>query len=466
MKNTSKEKKRLATPHAYVILMGIIFLLSLLTYVIPAGSFDRVVSESGTSLVVAGSYHTVESNPTNLLTITQLVMRGLVKNVGTVANVLIVGGAFQIVIDTGAMLAGSQKLAYKFRTRKYFVISLITCLFACMVTFSGAVTAVIPFIPISLILCKSLNCEKVTAVAIVMLGGYIGYTTGLMSPSNVGAAQNIAELPLYSGMGMRVVLLVVLLAATCGYMIWYEHSVQKNPAKSVYYGVEDPEWENASSELEEFTMTKRQAAVLIIMVVSLIIMVWGLLKKGWGTTESSGLLLMMGIICGAVNRDSPNSIARSFDKGVHGVCSTAIVIGIASGVSLILSDAQILDTIVNAIVNVVDFLPGALKAVGMFVSQSLINCLITSGSGQAAATMPIMVPMADLLGVSRQTAVLAFQMGDGFSNAILPWAGATAGMVGLAKVPFPIWFKYIIKLFFIWTVIGMLFMLAAVMIGY
>ena len=174
----------------------------------------------------------------------------------------------------------------------------------------------------------------------------------------------------------------------------------------------------------------------------------------------------MGIVCAVINGTAPNQIAKSFDAGIRTCCGTAIVIGVASGVSLILSDASILDTIINALASVVNHMPNALKGVAMFLTQSLINFMITSGSGQAAATMPIMTPVADLVGISRQSAVLAFQMGDGFSNAILPWAGATAGMVGLANCSFTAWFKYILPLFLIWTVEGMVLMGIATMIGY
>lgn len=466
MENEKKLKKRMTAPHPYVILLGIILLLAVLTYIIPAGTFDRVQNEAGMNLVVPGTFHYTESHPTNFLSIPQLVMRGIVKNVNMVANVLLVGGAFQMVIDTGALLIASQKLAYRFRTRKYLVICIITTMFALVVTFSGAVTAIIPFIPVSLILCKSLKFEKVTAIAIVMLGGYMGYTAGITSANNVGSAQLIAELPLYSGMGMRVALLVITVITSCAYMIWYEKRVSKNPLKSVFHGIDDPDWNTPSGEVADVKMTTRQIIVLVVMMAFLGVMIYGLIKWNWDTVQSTGILILMGIVCAVINGTAPNQIAKSFDEGIRTCCGTAIVIGVASGVSLILSDASILDTIINALASVVNHMPSALKGVAMFLTQSLINFMITSGSGQAAATMPIMTPVADLVGISRQSAVLAFQMGDGFSNAILPWAGATAGMVGLANCSFSAWFKYILPLFLIWTAEGMVLMGIATMIGY
>ena len=196
------------------------------------------------------------------------------------------------------------------------------------------------------------------------------------------------------------------------------------------------------------------------------ILIYGLSKLGWYFEEMSALFIFMGIICGFVNGYGPSRIAKEFGEGAKGIVVGCLIIGIARTVEVILSDASILDTIVYGIVNIVGVLPNSIKAVGMFLCQSLINCVIVSGTGQAAVTMPLMVPVSDLVGISRQTAVLAFQLGDGFSNSVLPMSSSLMGYLAVSKIPYSKWLKFMLPLFGIWTALGCLFMLGALMIGY
>lgn len=180
----------------------------------------------------------------------------------------------------------------------------------------------------------------------------------------------------------------------------------------------------------------------------------------------SGLFIFMGVICGFIIGYGPSRIAREFGEGAKGIIVGCLIIGIARTVEVILSDANILDTIVYGIVNIVNVMPDSIKAVGMFLCQSLINCVIVSGTGQAAVTMPLMVPVSDLVGISRQTSVLAFQLGDGFSNSVLPMSSSLMGYLAVSKIPYSKWLKFMMPLFLIWTALGCLFMLGALMIGY
>ena len=460
METQAKEKKKWKTPHTFVILVVIIIIAAAATYIVPAGEFARYKdAATGKTLVEAGSYHRIESSPLNLLKIPEAIYTGIVKSASTITFMLIIGGAFQVITSTGALTALCKKLSKTFSKHKYVVIPVFLTLFT-----MGMSSEVMIFVPIGITLALFLGLDKVTGTAMIALGAAVGFTAGILNPFNVGVAQDIAELPLFSGMAYRIVVLVVLIAATSIYIICYARKVAANPEKSVIYGIKEDEeytFDNVTDNL-----TGRQIGVLVVMALGFGLLIYGLSKKGWYFEEMSGLFIFMGVICGLIYGYGPSKIAKEFGEGAKGIVVGCLIIGIARTVEVILSDAHILDTIVYGIVNLVNFLPGSIKAVGMFICQSLINCVIVSGTGQAAVTMPLMVPVSDLVGISRQTAVLAFQLGDGFSNSVLPMSSSLMGYLAVSKIPYSKWLKFMMPLFLIWTALGCIFMLGALVIGY
>lgn len=463
--NVIQPKKKWKTPHTFVILVAIILIAAAATYFVPAGEFNRYEDKAtGKTLVEAGSYHTIASKPINPLKIPVAIYTGIVDSAPILTFMLIIGGAFQIITSTGALTALCKKLSKTFSKKKYLVIPVFLTIFSIFGFTMGMSSEVMIFVPIGITLAMLLGLDKVTGTAMIALGAAIGFTAGILNPFNVGVAQDIAELPLFSGMGYRIFILIVLLAATSTYIICYAKKVAANPEKSIIYGIKEDQ-EYTFDDVSD-TMSKRQIGVLVIMVACFGILIYGLSKLGWYFEEMSALFIFMGIICGFVNGYGPSRIAKEFGEGAKGIVVGCLIIGIARTVEVILSDASILDTIVYGIVNIVGVLPNSIKAVGMFLCQSLINCVIVSGTGQAAVTMPLMVPVSDLVGISRQTAVLAFQLGDGFSNSVLPMSSSLMGYLAVSKIPYSKWLKFMLPLFGIWTALGCLFMLGALMIGY
>lgn len=465
MQPEEKQKKKWKTPHTFVILVAIIIIAAIATYLIPAGEFTRFKdAATGKTLVEAGSYHRIASNPLNPLLIPSAIYTGIVKSASTITFMLIIGGAFEVITSTGALTALCKKLSKTFSKHKYAVIPVFLTLFSIFGFTMGMSSEVMIFVPIGITLALFLGLDKVTGTAMIALGAAVGFTAGILNPFNVGVAQDIAELQLFSGMAYRIVILVILLAATSAYIIIYAKKVAANPEKSVIYGIqEDTEY---TFEDVSDSISKSQIAVLVIMAAGFGILIYGLSKKGWYFEEMSGLFIFMGIACGLVSGYGPSRIAKEFGNGAKGIVVGCLIIGIARTVEVILSDAKILDTIVYGIVNIVNVMPGSIKAVGMFICQLLINCVIVSGTGQAAVTMPLMVPVSDLVGISRQTAVLAFQLGDGFSNSVLPMSSSLMGYLAVSKIPYSKWLKFMMPLFLIWTALGCLFMLGALIIGY
>lgn len=462
MKN---KKKTFQAPHTFVILVALIIIAAIATYFVPAGEYTRYTNEElGRTLVEAGSYHTVESQPVSLFSIPGIIYRAIVSAASTVTFILMIGGSFEIITSTGALTALCQKISRVFKKKKYFVIPIFLILFAVFGTTMGMSTEVMIFIPIGITLALSLGLNKVTGVAMIAMGAASGFTAGLLNPFNVGVAQDIAELPMFSGIGFRAVILVVLLIIDALYIIYYEKKVKAHPEKSILNGV--VETEEYKFDETTATLTVRQILVLVDMAIGFAVLIYGLSKLGWYFEEMSALFLVMGVLAGIINGNNANEIASKFGKGAAGITVGALIVGVAKGVEIVLSDALILDTIVYGIANLVDSLPHALQAVGMFIAQSFVNCLITSGTGQAAVTMPLMTPVADLVGISRQTAVLAFQLGDGFSNSILPTSSALMGYLVVSKIPYTKWLKFMVPLFLLWTLAGCIFMIIAVGIGY
>ncbi len=461
-----KDKKKLETPHTFVILLALLILAVVLTYFIPAGEYVRYADEeSGRILVRAGSYSVINSKPVSFLRIPVIVYQAMVKSSSVFMFLLIIGGSFELVTETGALNAFCGMLADRFKGKEMFVIPLFLVVFSVFGATMGMSTEIAVFIPLGVSLARSLGMDKVTGVSMMAMGATSGFTAGIMNAFNVGVAQDIAEIPIFSGMAYRALLLVVLLAADFMYIAAYTKRVRKNPENSVCYGLQG---ENASSESLEagVYMTKEHKAVLLVTALSFMILIYGLLRLGWYLDEMAGVFLSMGIICGIIGHFGPNRIAGTFGKGVKGIVVGALIIGFARSIEVVLSDAMIIDTIVEYIAGSIIRLPTLFQGIGMFIAQSFINVLITSGSGQAVVVMPLMTPVADLIGMSRQTAVLAFQMGDGFSNSILPTSSATMAYLAVADIPFSRWLRFMLPLFLIWTLIGCIFMVGAVAIGY
>ena len=460
-----KTKKSFKAPHTYVILVVLIFIAVAATYIVPAGEFTRYVDDvTGRTLVEAGSYRVIESNPMSFFSIPALIYRAIVKAASTVTFILIIGGAFEIIISTGALTALCKKLSKLFVGREMIVIPVFLCLFSIFGTTMGMSSEVMIFVPIGIALALSLGLDKVTGTAMITMGAATGFTAGILNPFNVGVAQDIAEVAIFSGKGYRMFILVVLLIIDTVYITWYAKRVKADPRKSIIYG--EPEDTEFVFDNADTGITKRQIAVLGVVMFGFAALIYGLSNLGWYFEEMSALFLTMGVVCGFINKYGPSKVASVFGQGAKGIVVGALIVGVARGVEMALSEAMILDTIVNAIATLVNTMPGSLQAVGMFLAQSMVNCVITSGTGQAVVTMPLMVPVADLIGMTRQTAVLAFQLGDGFSNSVLPTSSALMGYLVVSKIPYTKWLKFMMPLFLIWTAFGCVFMLGALAIGY
>ena len=459
-------KKKFVFPNTYVIIILMMIVAVLLTWIIPSGEFERVKDEvSKQSIIIPGTFKYIENNPISFFKIPVYIMKGLAKASDIVFLVIIVGGAFNIIIETGMFQSFAGRLTKVFSNKEVLIIPAFSTIFALACTTMG-VNTFIGFAPIAVIIARSIGYDAIVGVSMVALGGAIGFSTGTFNPFTTGVAQSIAGLPIFSGVGYRFICLVVFLIVTNIYIIWYAKKVKANPEASVVYEMEQENKKVEVSEKQHDKIEGRHYLVLLIVIACFVLLVYGSQNWKWKLQENAAMFLWMGVLSGFAYGFGPSKIAEEFTKGAKKLVYGALMIGMANGISLILADGKILDTTVQYLGGLLVVLPSHAQAAGMFLMQLLINGLITSGSGQAAATMPIMLPVADIIGMTKQTAVLAFNFGDGLSNYILPTSSALMGFIAMVGISYSNWMKFMWKLFLIWTVVGAVLVIVANSINY
>ncbi|MDR3331748.1 MAG: AbgT family transporter [Synergistaceae bacterium] len=465
--SATAKKARFKVPHTYVILCTIIILSAIGSYVVPPGVYDRAKDErTGRTLVDPQSYHSVERTPVGIFDLFRSIPKGMVAAGEITFFIFICGGVFLVLQETGAIDAGLSRAIIAVRGREKLMIAFVMFLFSIMGGTMGMSEEVIVFIPIGIVLARAVGYDDIIAIAMMSTGAAIGFSSGVMNPFTVGVAQSIAELPMFSGIAFRLVGYVALYVSAVLYTLKYASAVKLDPTKSLMYDVEKRENDNARS-LEGIKFTKTHALVLLDMVLFLAFMLYGVMKLDYYIEELATIFLAMGIVGGLLGRLSPSNIARSFVRGCADITFGALCVGVSRGILVTLQNGQIIDTIIHALASLISVLPTGLSAIAMFLVQSVINFFIPSGSGQAATTMPIMTPLADMVGITRQTAVLAFHYGDGFSNSIIPTSASLVGVLAMGKVPYEKWFKFIWPLMVIWTIIGAIicFVAATIKLG-
>lgn len=460
-----KKKKTWKMPHTYAIIIVLIVICTILTYIVPAGTYDRVVNEEGRTVVVPGSFHYVDQTPVGPFAMVQSIPTGMGEVGWIVFLVFIIGGAFGIINATGAVEAGLGAAIKKVNGKDSLLIVFLMCIFSLGGATFGMAESTLIFIPILVVMARKMGYDAITGVAIVSLGAVTGFAGGWMNMFTVGVAQGIAELEIFSGMGFRMIVHALVLVVAIIYVLRYAKKVKANPESSVIYDIEVAAGNNIKeSEILEFTGKRK--AVLVCILVGFIVLIYGILN-GWGTSSHlSSIFLIMGVVCGFVGGLKVDEVCDAFIEGAKGLTYGALVVGLARAMIVVLTNGQVIDTIVYGLSSALDGMPAAIAAGLMVIVQTIINLPVNSGSGQAAATMPIMAVLADALGVSRQTAVLAYQFGDGLSNQLWPSSGVLMAGLSIAGIPYEKWLKFVLKIMVIMYVICTAMVMLSVVIGY
>ena len=442
--NMLKKKKGITLPHIYILLFSIIVVCTILTWILPAGEFDRVVNEAtGRTVAVAGTFHTVKQSPVGIFQMFQAIYNGMCDAGSVTFFVFISYASINIIISSGAfngLVAGLLKV-FKGKAR-VAIIPIFMFIVGIASSTIGLFEEWFPFVPVFAGIAVAMGFDAVVGVAIVAFGAAMGYSGAMMNPFTVGVAQGIAEVAPMSGMGYRFFCHMALLVVGSALTIRYALKIQADPSKSLVYG-ETEHITMSEDDVQNSPFGIREKLVLLILLAGIIAVVYGCKVYGWYFAELSAVFVIMGILSAIVMGWGPNKIGELYSKGFTDIAMACMMIGLARGILMVLQAGNIIDTVVYYFSLPLAAFPSWFCGVAMLAMQTLLNFLIPSGSGQAATSMPIMAPLSDLLGVSRDTAVLAFQFGDGLSNVLWPTA-FPAVLAGLAGIKVEKWWKFAI----------------------
>jgi len=531
--------KKFKIPHTYAITSIIILICALLTWIVPAGEYERqTVEVNGTerTILVDGSFHSVTASPQSYQ-VFEVLLQGFQKQAGIIAFLLIIGGAFQILSSTRSVDAGIFSfLQFTRRAERHrwvqrigvnnLVMTLIIFLFSTFGAVFGMSEETLPFVLILVPLAISMGYDSITGICLVYVAAHVGFSGAVLNPFTVGLAQGLSELPLFSGSGYRLICWLLLTTMLVVFVLSYAARVKRNPLSSPMYDA-DAYWRQQHQQPTEdnthntkelshpigrstwtvflllflglatfawlhpttkfvigesstqlyalpfcllfFTILgllglrrSREFFILTILLFTIVFLIIGVMGYGWYITEISAIFLAMGIFSGYAFGLNTDKIIAEFLTGAKDILSAAIVVGLASGIILILQEGHIIDTILFNLALMMSHTGKAVTLGIMYLIQTLINIVIPSGSAKAALTMPIMAPFSDVVGLSRQATVMAFQFGDGFTNMITPTSGVLMGALQMARIPYAVWARWFFKILLVFIFVGFLLLLPTV----
>lgn len=423
-------------PHPLTLLVGCILLGAVLSYVLPAGQYERQDDPAtGRKVVVAGTYHRVEQKPVNFFQALVAIPKGMTDAASVIFLVFLVGGAFTVVDETGALKQAVGWLVGKLQNRETLVIPIICLTFALGGALENMQEEIIALIPVLLLLTRRLGFNALTAVAMSVGAAAIGASFSPLNPFQVGIAQKLAQLPLLSGAIFRVVFLIVALG------IWI--------AGTMRYAARTRTEPEVDEQEEKSVFDARKIMVLVVVLSAFVVFVYGVMYLGWDFDQMSALFFLMGIVVGLIGGLGIGGTALSFVEGFKSMAFAGLLIGFARAIFVVLDQGQIIDTVVNGLVTPLGHLPVTISALGMIVVHTFIHVPVPSVSGQAVLTMPVLVPLSDLLGLSRQVTVLSYQYGAGLCELLTPTNGALMAIIAAARVRYDEWLKFVVPLYLV-----------------
>jgi uncharacterized ion transporter superfamily protein YfcC len=472
---------RIRIPHVFALLTGVVLACSVLTWVVPSGTFERerrLVGGSERSMVVAGTYEKIPKHrtargliftepvdgvaiPVGLEGFLSAIPRGMIAAADIIFFIFIIGGVFGILQKTGTIPAVLHAVLDKLRDRWRLLTVVLMLLMGIGGSTLGMGEEFIPLVPIFLIVAREIRCDRIYGTALVYVAGAVGFAAATTNPFTVNIAQSIAGLPLNSAIGFRLCFFACCMAVTVAYMLRYGAKVRQDPAESYLVG----ETFEIDDSVEPPGLTRAHVITVAACVSIFVFILWAVQARGWWLPEMAGGFILMGLVAAAVARMPVADTTRAVVGGMEEMTVPALVVGFARAVTVVMEDGLILDTLIQSAAAVLVNVPQLVAAEGMLVFQATLNFFIPSGSGQAAVTMPLMAPLADVLGLTRQTAVFAFTCGDGFSNMVIPTSGILMASLGLAGVPYERWLRFMVPLLLHLIAVAAIFMAVAVVVG-
>lgn len=469
VRNNKKVKTKREFPHVLVLLIIMIIISTVFTYIIPAGQYERILNEAtGRTVIDPDSFSYIENTPVGLFDMLVSIEQGLIAAAPITFMIFMAFASLYVIETTGAIDASivsmTRRIERNPKSANVMIGLIMTVISFWASTGTLSYEEILAFIPVFITLSIALGYDALVGIGMSFTSVGIGFAAATINPFTVGVAQGIAELPMFSGIGLRLVVLLVMNIVTIFYVLRYANKVKKDPSKSLISDCDFSDFKIEGDRLKtEFTTARK--LTLLALVVGIAIMAFGLIKLHWYINEVAAIFFGITIVVGLINRWRFNELANRFVAGLSKGVLSALVVGFARGVLVVLNKGNIVDTIVHGATQILQQLNLYLSGVGMLIFQTILNFLIPSGSGQAAVSMPIMAPLADLIGMKRQIAVLIFQFGDGFSNLIWP-TGFLLIACAIGKIPLNKYYKWFLPLFGLCFIVQICFIFFAISIGY
>lgn len=459
-------KKRLKMPHTYVIIFAIVVLAAVMANVIPAGEFDRVKdATSGQMVVVADSFHYIEKTGCSIFEMFTSIQLGFIDGAQIIFFIIFAYAFVYMLLKNGTFDAVLGAMLRKIGDRIELIIPICMIAFGMLGSTMGLFEETYGLLPVFISIAVVLGYDAILGGSIVYVAVAVGFAAATINPFTIGIAQEVSGVPLFSGLLFRIVCFVVFMSIAIAYVWRYAKKIKNHPEKSVLHGVELDLLEVDSKEelmKKDFTFTQKLSCILFVFTIGMLL--FGTIKLGWYIDEIAALFIIMMIVVGIISKFTPDQIATYFIEAAKDMMFGALIVGLSRAIPVILDNAHIIDTIVYWLVQFLQNFTGYASGIGMLFVQNIINFFIPSGGGQALVTMPILAPAAEMVGLSRQIAVLAFQFGDGFSNIF--WPTSVFMMCGIMGLPVNKWYKFITPLFGLLFVAEIILLCIAIMIGY
>lgn len=459
--------RKFQLPHTYVIICCVILLAAIGTYLIPAGVYDRIESPvTGKMVVDPASYHFVEKSPISPFNLFKAVPQGMTAAAGIIFFIFIIGGAFGVIQATGMIEAGIGRAIKPLQGKEKLLIPCCMFLFSLGGAMWGMAEDTLVWVPIGIALARALGFDALVGTSMITIGAAAGFSAGWLNPFTVGIAQGIAELPTFSGIGLRLICWITFLVLAAAYIYRYAVRVKADPTKSYVYDLELLQKDQVISFDNVAEFSKRHMSVLVIFICGIGSIVYGVFKLEWYINEIATVFLAVAVFSGLAGGLNVNKISEHFIAGAQALTFGALIVGFARAILVVLQEGQIVDSIVYYLATWISFLPGVVAGIGMYAVQVVLNFFIPSASGLAMTTMPIMIPLSDILGITRQSAVLAYQFGDGITNSIIPTSAVLMSYLAISKIPYDKWFKFVMPVMLMWLGAGCIFLTYAILTNY
>ncbi|MEN3258673.1 Na+/H+ antiporter NhaC family protein [Sodalis endosymbiont of Spalangia cameroni] len=450
----TQRNRKTGTINPYVLLFIMLVITAAATWIVPPGEFDHVLRE-GVKFAVPGSLHPVARSGVGPGTLFTFIAEGMVKSAPIIFLILFTGGAVNVLEQSGALSNALNAMARRKGSSDTVIILSVCAVFSVLGTTGVVINSVVAFIPLGMLLARSMDLPRIFGVGLIYLGTYAGFNAAIINPGTTGLAQRLAELPLFSGMGFRLGIYLAFAVCAIVFLTLYARRCRRE-------GVANED-ENAQQHITA-NVTPSHWLILAFTALALLTFIYGAVNYGWSENEMSAMFIVVALGVGLIARMRGGAIADTFLQGCAQLIPGALIVGLARAIALVLGHGHILDTLVNAIAGLLAPLNEMFAALGMFISAAVMHIAISSGSGESAALVPLYVPLGDALHITRQVTVETILLGEGVINSVNPTSGVMMAVLAIGRIGYGQWLRFVFPLTLMWLVIAIIAIIIGVQI--